>query len=121
MTKALDYFDPARDFGDRLDQAFARTRARFLVIAFTSDWRFSPARSREIVKALVDADRDVSYACVESQLGHDDFLMPIPQYHDVLRNYLRRIASEIGATRSEERRVGKECVSTCRSRWSPSH
>ncbi|HEY9546853.1 MAG TPA: homoserine O-acetyltransferase [Solimonas sp.] len=98
MTKALDYFDPARDFGDRLDQAFARTRARFLVIAFTSDWRFSPARSREIVKALVDADRDVSYACVESQLGHDDFLMPIPQYHDVLRNYLRRIASEIGAT-----------------------
>src|SRR3546814_721634 len=77
MTKALDYFDPARDFGDRLDQAFARTRARFLVIAFTSDWRFSPARSREIVKALVDADRDVSYACVESQLGHDDFLMPI--------------------------------------------
>src|SRR3546814_15931501 len=86
----------------------------FLVIAFTSDWRFSPARSREIVKALVDADRDVSYACVESQLGHDDFLMPIPQYHDVLRNYLRRI-------RSEERRVGKECVITCRSRWSPYH
>src|SRR3546814_13126018 len=59
MTKALDYFDPARDFGDRLDQAFARTRARFLVIAFTSDWRFSPARSREFVKALVASDRDV--------------------------------------------------------------
>lgn len=97
MTKALDYFDPARDFGDRLDVAFSRTRARFLVIAFSSDWRFSPARSREIVKALVDADRDVSYACVESQLGHDDFLMPIPQYHDVLRHYLQRVAGEVGA------------------------
>lgn len=97
MTKALDYFDPARDFDDRLDLAFSRTRARFLVIAFSSDWRFSPARSREIVKALVEAGRDVSYAVVESSLGHDDFLMPIPQYHDVLRNYLQRVADEVGA------------------------
>lgn len=94
MTKALDYFDPARDFGDSLPDALRRARARFLVIAFSSDWRFSPARSREIVKALVEADRDVSYALIESQLGHDDFLMPIPDYHRVLGEYLSRIADE---------------------------
>ncbi|SFF48416.1 homoserine O-acetyltransferase [Fontimonas thermophila] len=96
MTKALDYFDPAREYGDNLAAAFARAQARFLVIAFSSDWRFSPARSREIVKALVEARRDVSYALIESQLGHDDFLMPIPQYHRVLRDYLDRVAREAG-------------------------
>jgi homoserine O-acetyltransferase len=96
MTKALDYFDPAREFGDDLAKAFERTQARFLVVAFSSDWRFSPARSREIVKALVDAGRDVSYALIDSQLGHDDFLMPIPQYHAVLRGYLDRAAKEAG-------------------------
>lgn len=94
MTKALDYFDPAREFGNDLAAAFRRARAKFLVIAFSSDWRFSPKRSREIVKALVDAGRDVSYALVESQLGHDDFLMPLPYYQDVLRSYLSRVAEE---------------------------
>lgn len=98
MTKALDYFDPAREYGDRLDAAFRRAQARFLVIAFSSDWRFSPARSREIVKALVDAERDVSYALIDSQLGHDDFLMPIPQYHEVLRGYLERVADGLAET-----------------------
>ncbi|MDD3762479.1 MAG: homoserine O-acetyltransferase [Nevskiales bacterium] len=97
MTKALDYFDPAREFGDKLSDAFARASARFLVVAFTSDWRFSPQRSREIVQALIRAGRDVSYALIESNLGHDDFLMPIPQYHKVLRNYLDRVAREAGA------------------------
>lgn len=90
MTKALDYFDPAREFGDDLANAFRQARAKFLVVAFTSDWRFSPARSREIVKGLVDAGRDVSYALIDSQLGHDDFLMPLPQYHRVLKSYLGR-------------------------------
>jgi homoserine O-acetyltransferase len=94
MTKALDYFDPAREFGNDLAAAFRRARAKFLVVAFSSDWRFSPKRSREIVKALVDAGRDVSYALVESQLGHDDFLMPLPYYQDVLRSYLSRVAEE---------------------------
>lgn len=94
MTKALDYFDPAREFGNDLAAAFRRARAKFLVIAFSSDWRFSPKRSREIVKALVDAGRDVSYALVESQLGHDDFLMPLPYYQDVLSSYLSRVAEE---------------------------
>jgi homoserine O-acetyltransferase len=90
MTKALDYFDPAREFGGDLVAAFRKATAKFLVVAFSSDWRFSPARSREIVKALVDARHDVSYALVDSQLGHDDFLMPIPQYHGVLKTYLSK-------------------------------
>ena len=97
MTKALDYFDPAREHGDSLPAAFRRAQARFLVIAFSSDWRFSPARSREIVKGLVDAGRDVSYSLIDSQLGHDDFLMPIPRYHQVLRDYLAHAAAEAGA------------------------
>jgi len=97
MTKALDYFDPAREFGNDLVAAFARAQARFLVIAFSSDWRFSPKRSEEIVSALVKARRGASYALIESQLGHDDFLMPIPQYHRVLGAYLDRVATEVGA------------------------
>ncbi|SHH24430.1 homoserine O-acetyltransferase [Hydrocarboniphaga daqingensis] len=97
MTKALDYFDPARDYDDSLVAAFRQAQARFLVIAFSSDWRFSPARSREIVKALVDAGRPVSYALIDSSLGHDDFLMPLPDYHLMLRHYLSRVADEVGA------------------------
>ena len=94
MTKALDYFDPARDYHDNLSSAFEKTRCAFLVISFTSDWRFPSERSREIVDALVKARRNVSYVEVNSTLGHDDFLMPIPDYQHCLANYLRRIASE---------------------------
>ncbi|MDE0855274.1 MAG: homoserine O-acetyltransferase [Nevskia sp.] len=97
MTKALDYFDPARDYGDDLAAAFRGASARFLVASFEADWRFSPARSREIVKALVAAGREVTYAQIDSDLGHDDFLMPLPEYHRVLRNYLSRAADEVGA------------------------
>ncbi len=96
MTKALDYFDPAREHGDDLASAFRLAQAKFLVVAFSVDWRFAPARSREIVKALVAAGRDVSYAVIESQLGHDDFLMPLTQYQAVLHNYLDRVALECG-------------------------
>ncbi len=96
MTKTLDYFDPANEFGDRLDETFRAAKARFLVISFSSDWRFPPERSREIVKALIDAEREVSYAEVQSDLGHDDFLMPIPQYMRVLGGYLNRVAEEAG-------------------------
>ena len=96
MTKALDYFDPAREFGDSLAEAFRRATARFLVVAFSSDWRFAPARSREIVRALVDAGRDVSYALIDSALGHDDFLMPLPEYNRVLSAYLGHVAREAG-------------------------
>ena len=94
MTKALDYFDPAAEFDHDLAAAFRRAQARFLVISFTSDWRFSPERSREIVRALLDADRAVSYAEIEATQGHDAFLLPIPQYMKVLGSYLRRVAAE---------------------------
>ncbi|RUQ28735.1 MAG: homoserine O-acetyltransferase [Candidatus Competibacteraceae bacterium] len=97
MTKTLDYFDPAADFDHDLAAAFHRTLARFLVISFTSDWRFAPTRSREIVQALVQAGREVSYAEIPSAYGHDAFLMPIPLYHDILRGYLARVAREVNA------------------------
>ena len=85
MTKALDYFDPAKDFSGDLTAAFANSTAKFFIAAFTSDWRFSPARSKEIVRSLLANRHDVSYAEIESVEGHDSFLMPIPQYHALLR------------------------------------
>ncbi len=85
MTRALDYFDPAHDYNDDLSAALSMTTARFHIISFTSDWRFSPARSREIVKALLDNNRDVSYAEISANQGHDAFLMNIPHYMDVFR------------------------------------
>jgi homoserine O-acetyltransferase len=112
MTKALDYFDPAREYQNDLAAALRNASAKFLVVAFSSDWRFSPARSREIVKALVDAGRDVDYALIESQLGHDDFLMPLPQYHRVLRSYLSRVAAEVGAPPVESITAGGTTVAT---------
>ncbi|MBK8182216.1 MAG: homoserine O-acetyltransferase [Candidatus Competibacteraceae bacterium] len=97
ITKTLDYFDPAADFDQDLSAAFHRAQAGFLVISFTSDWRFAPARSREIVQALIRANRDVSYTQVPSESGHDAFLMPIPLYHEILRGYLTRVAAEANA------------------------
>jgi len=95
MTKALDYFDPAADFGNNLTAAFRQTQACFLVIAFTSDWRFAPARSREIVKALVEARRAVSYAEIQAHHGHDAFLMSdIPRYTETFSAYMQRVAQE---------------------------
>lgn len=94
MTKALDYFDPARRTGDNLSAAFVPIRASFLVVSFSSDWRFSPERSREIVRALLHNKRDVSYAEISSQHGHDSFLMDAPQYFTVVRNYLNKVAEE---------------------------
>lgn len=88
MTKALDYFDPAAKFNHDLNRAFASITAKSLVISFTSDWRFSAARSRELVNALVAADKSVSYVEIESHQGHDSFLMPLPHYRTVLTNYL---------------------------------
>jgi homoserine O-acetyltransferase len=91
MTKALDYFDPAREFNNDLAQAFSRTEAKFLLVAFTRDWRFSPERSRELMRALMHAGRPVSYACIDSPLGHDDFLVPVPDYLKVFRQYMQGI------------------------------
>jgi len=94
MTKALDYFDPARHTEHNLARAFANVQANYLVVSFSSDWRFSPDRSREIVKALLHNKRDVSYAEITSQHGHDSFLMQDEQYFAVMRNYLERVAGE---------------------------
>ncbi|MFQ5470583.1 MAG: homoserine O-acetyltransferase [Gammaproteobacteria bacterium] len=95
MTKSLDYFDPASLFDHDLSKAFNNITASSLVISFTSDWRFSPARSREIVKALTDNHKDVSYAEIEADQGHDAFLMPIPYYMQVFRAYMDRIIEEV--------------------------
>jgi homoserine O-acetyltransferase len=97
MTKALDYFDPARAYGDDLTSALSHAKAQFLVASFTSDWRFSPLRSREIVQALIAADKKVVYGEIESSHGHDAFLMLDTPYVNLMRSYLQRVAVEVGA------------------------
>jgi homoserine O-acetyltransferase len=91
ITKALDYFDPAGDFGGNLSAALARAKAAFLVVSFKSDWRFPPARSREIVRALLDNRRIVSYLEIDAPGGHDAFLLEDPRYHNALRAYFGNI------------------------------
>jgi homoserine O-acetyltransferase len=97
ITRALDYFDPARAFDGDLTAALALTRAKYLVVSFTTDWRFAPARSREIVKALLDHKRQVTYAEIDAPHGHDAFLLDDARYHNLLRAYYTRIAEEVGA------------------------
>jgi len=87
ITRALDYFDPAREYGGSLSLALAKARAKFLLVSFTTDWRFAPARSREIVKALLDNQHDVSYAEIDAPHGHDAFLLEDPRYLAVVRAY----------------------------------
>ncbi len=91
MTKALDYFDPAREYGDSLARALENSRSRFFVISFTSDWRFSPERSHEIVNALLEAKKTVSYTEIEAHQGHDAFLMPIPNYLEAFAAYMTHV------------------------------
>ena len=92
MTKALDYFDPAREFDNDLPATLRRALCKFLVISFTTDWRFAPERSREIVDALVQEEKGVVYAEVDAPQGHDSFLMPIPRYLDIFGAYMKGIA-----------------------------
>jgi homoserine O-acetyltransferase len=96
ITKALDYFDPASSTAGDLADALSPATARFLVVSFTTDWRFSPARSREIVQALLDNGADVSYAEIAAPHGHDAFLLDDPRYHAAVAAYLERDAS-VGA------------------------
>jgi len=91
MTKALDYFDPAHDFNGDLREAFSVAQADFLVLSFTTDWRFSPDRSRAILKALLDNELNVSYAEITSSYGHDSFLMDDRYYHELVRAYMNNI------------------------------
>jgi homoserine O-acetyltransferase len=95
ITRALDYFDPARTYGGDLSAAFARTAAKFLLVSFTTDWRFSPARSREMVQALLNNQRDVSYAEIDAPHGHDAFLLDDARYMNVVRSYFARINDEL--------------------------
>ncbi len=97
MTKALDYFDPAREHGDDLSAAMHHAKAKFFVASFSSDWRFSPSRSREIVRALLDNDLDTSYVEIESPHGHDAFLMPGTYYQSAFQSYMQRVAQECAA------------------------
>jgi homoserine O-acetyltransferase len=94
ITRALDYFDPARLHGGDLSKALAATQARFLVVSFTTDWRFSPARSREIVQALLNNQRQVSYAEIDAPHGHDAFLLDDPRYLQLVAAYFDRIHHE---------------------------
>ena len=97
ITRALDYFDPAIRHNGNLAKALSVASARFLLVSFTTDWRFSPTRSREIVKALLDNRRDVSYAEIDAPHGHDAFLLEDPRYMAVVRAYFERIAAEPAA------------------------
>lgn len=95
ITRALDYFDPAADFGGDLSAALATSQAQFFVASFSTDWRFAPTRSRELVKALLDNRRDVTYAEIDAPHGHDAFLLDDPRYHALVRARFARIAEEI--------------------------
>ena len=88
MTRALDYFDPARETEGDLVAALKAATARFLVMSFTTDWRFSPERSKELVDGLIAAGKDVAATVIESEHGHDSFLLPIERYTSALRAYL---------------------------------
>ncbi|SFC26544.1 homoserine O-acetyltransferase [Marinospirillum celere] len=97
MTKALDYFDPASDFQGDLPKALAQASCRFLVVSFTTDWRFSPRRSEELVDALTAAGQRVSYARIKSSHGHDAFLIPDERYEAVFTTYMQKVAAEVEA------------------------
>ena len=95
ITRALDYFDPAKPFGNDLTQALAVAKAKFMLVSFSTDWRFAPARSREMVKALLDNRRSVSYAEIDAPHGHDAFLLDDARYMGVMRSYFENIAKEL--------------------------
>ena len=101
ITRALDYFDPAAQYGGDLDKALAGTKADYLLASFTTDWRFSPECSRAIVRSLVSNGRKVTYAEIDAPHGHDAFLLEDSRYHKVVRSYYERIWQEInGGIRS---------------------
>jgi homoserine O-acetyltransferase len=94
ITRALDYFDPAKSFANDLSAAMKNIAAKFLVVSFATDWRFAPERSREIVKALLDNKLDVTYGEIDAPHGHDAFLLEDPRYHNLVRAYFEQIAQE---------------------------
>ncbi|MGE0329058.1 MAG: homoserine O-acetyltransferase [Ramlibacter sp.] len=121
ITRALDYFDPARAFNGNLTRALARASARFLLVSFTTDWRFSPRRSREIVKALLDNRRDVAYAEIDAPHGHDAFLLEDARYLNVVRSYFEKVASDDGPPRGARAPSGGSVVHEVTSVGATSH
>ncbi|MCE2679148.1 MAG: homoserine O-acetyltransferase [Burkholderiales bacterium] len=97
ITKALDYFDPARHTQGNLTLALKPVEAKFLMVSFSTDWRFAPERTREMVQALLKNQRDVVYAEIDAPHGHDAFLLADERYHNVVRAYFERVAAEVGA------------------------
>jgi homoserine O-acetyltransferase len=95
ITKALDYFDPAREHGGDLTRALAATTAQFLLVSFSTDWRFAPERSREMVQALVANRRKVTYGEIDAPHGHDAFLLDDARYMNLVRRYFQRVQREI--------------------------
>ena len=95
MTRALDYFDPAADFNGSLVEAVNRATCGFLVLSFSTDWRFSPQRSEELVEALIKAGKRVAYAEIDAPHGHDAFLIPTPRYIEMFSAYMNRVAEEV--------------------------
>jgi len=95
MTKALDYFDPSVDYDGDLSRAFLKSECKFFLMSFTTDWRFPPARSQELVTQLLRANREVSYINIEADQGHDAFLLPIPRYMQAFTTYLQRVHQEV--------------------------
>src|SRR5690606_24613770 len=95
-TRALDYFDPARSHGGDLARALQPACADFLLVSFTTDWRFPPERSQEIVRALLKNQRPVTYAEINAPHGHDAFLLDDARYHAVVQGYYDRIAAGLG-------------------------
>jgi homoserine O-acetyltransferase len=98
----LDYFDLSREYNNDPVAAFANATCDFLVLSFSSDWRFAPERSREITDALMSAGKSVSYVEVESDKGHDAFLLPNDRYEKALAGYLSRVAEGLGASVGDE-------------------
>ena len=107
MTRVLDYFDLAREYDDDPVKAFSVAECDFLIISFLSDWRFSSTRSEEIVSALIDAKKNVSYAAIQSNLGHDAFLLKNENYEKTLATYMNRILTKNRRERQTDTEKGK--------------
>lgn len=96
VTRAMDYFDLADQFDGALPQAFAGTNTRFCVMSFTSDWLFPTSESRQVVKALNAAAANVSFVEIESDRGHDSFLLDVPEMFETIRGFLTGAARARG-------------------------
>jgi homoserine O-acetyltransferase len=95
MTRVLDYFDPAAEFGGSLEKAFGQATCNYFVVSFSTDWRFAPKRSEQLVESMIKAGRSVSYAEVDAPYGHDAFLIPTDRYMAIFSAYMKRIIKEI--------------------------